>query len=387
MMTTTRTQQSTAPATPTTPTALLLAFELGERVWKLGFTTGMGQRPRIRQIAAGAVDRVLEEIARAKGRLKLPPDAAVVSCYEAGRDGFWLHRWLLAQGVTNHVVDSSSIEVNRRARRAKTDRLDLAGLLNLLARYLLGDPRVWRVVRVPSVAEEDARQLHRTWESVQQDRSRLICRLQGLLVTQGLRLRIDDDFLQRLETARLWDGTPVPEGLKQRIVRVWTQLALANGQLEELAAARDALVPDRQTATGRYVDGLPTLRGIGPIGAWVLATEIFGWRQIQNRRQLGALVGLVPAPYQSGDTSHDQGITRAGNRHVRRLMVQLAWSWVRYQPDSALAAWYQRRFGSGSKRMRRIGIVALARKLLIALWRYVEHGELPEGAILKSQVA
>jgi transposase len=347
----------------------------------------MGQSPRIRQIAAGAVDRVLEEMARAKSRLKVPAEAPVVSCYEAGRDGFWLHRWLLAQGVTNHVVDSSSIEVNRRARRAKTDRLDLAGLLNLLARYRLGDPRVWRVVRVPSVAEEDARQLHRTWESVQQDRSRLMCRLHGLLVTQGLRLRIADDFQQRLETARLWDGTPVPEGLKQRIGRVWAQLTLANGQLEELAAARDALVPDRQTATGRYVDGLPTLRGIGPIGAWVLATEIFGWRQIQNRRQLGALVGLVPAPYQSGDTSHDQGITRAGNRHVRRLMVQLAWSWVRYQPDSALAAWYQRRFGSGSKRMRRMGIVALARKLLIALWRYVEHGELPEGAIVKSQVA
>ena len=151
MMTTTRTQQSTAPTTPTT---LLLAFELGERVWKLGFTTGMGQRPRIRQIPAGAIDRVLEEVARAKNRLQVPAEAPVVSCYEAGRDGFWLHRWLGAQGVTNHVVDSSSIEVNRRARRAKTDRLDLAGLLNLLARYLLGDRRVWRVVRVPSVAEE-----------------------------------------------------------------------------------------------------------------------------------------------------------------------------------------------------------------------------------------
>jgi transposase len=366
---------------------VLLAFELGERVWKLGFTTGMGQRPRVRQIAAGAVERIVEEIARAKTRLKLPADAPVVSCYEAGRDGHWLHRWLGAQGVTNHVVDSSSIEVNRRARRAKTDRLDLAGLLSLLARYLLGDQRVWRVVRVPSVAEEDARQLHRTWESVQQDRSRLLCRLQGLLVTQGLRLRMDENFLARLEAARLWDGSPVPDGLAQRVRRVWAQLELVNTQLEELEAARGALVPDPETATGRYVDTLPTLRGIGPIGAWVLATEIFGWRQIQNRQQLGALVGLVPAPYQSGDTAHDQGITRAGNKHVRRLMVQLAWSWVRYQPGSGLAQWYQRRFGSGSKRMRRIGIVALARKLLIALWRYVEQGEIPEGAILKSDAA
>lgn len=384
MMTTTRVTESTAPTT-IPPIKLLLAFELGERTWKLGFTTGIGQRPRVRQIPAGATDRILEEIARAKRRLQLPVETAVVSCYEAGRDGFWLHRYLVAQGVTNYVVDSSSIEVNRRARRAKTDRLDLAGLLNLLARYLAGDRRAWRVVRVPSVAEEDARQLHRTWESVQQDRARLICRLQGLLVTQGVRLRIDDDLLQRVDAARLWDGTPVPKGLRDRIRRAWEQLALANRHLEELAAARDRLVADRETVTGRYADALPTLRGIGPVGAWVLATEIFGWRQIQNRRQLGALVGLVPAPYQSGDTAHDQGITRAGNKHVRRLMVQLAWSWVHYQPESALTRWYQRRFGSGSKRLRRIGIVALARKLLIALWRYVEHGEIPEGAIVKSQ--
>jgi transposase len=386
MMTMTRTTESTAPTLRASMT-LLLAFELGERGWKLGFTTGMGQRARVRQIPAGTVDRIIEEIARAKRRLQLPPDTAVVSCYEAGRTGFWLHRWLLAHGVTNHVVDSSSIEVNRRARRAKTDRLDLAGLLNLLARYLLGDQRVWRVVRVPSVAEEDARQLHRAWESLQQDRSRLLCRLQGLLSTQGLRLRIDDDFLQRLDAARLWDGRPVPEGLRQRIRRVWTQLELVNAQLKELVAARRALTPEPGTALSRYVDALPTLRGIGSIGAWMLATEIFGWRQIQNRRELAALVGLVPAPYQSGETNHDQGITRAGNKHVRRLMVQLAWSWVRYQPESALTQWYERRFGRGSRRMRRIGIVALARKLLIALWRYVDQGEIPDGAIVKCQAA
>jgi transposase len=197
MITMTRTTESTA-ATDTSSVTLLLAFELGERSWKIGFTTGMGQRPRIREIAAGGVDRVLEEIARAKNRLKLPTNAPVVTCYEAGRDGFWLHRWLVAHGISNHVVDSSSIEVNRRARRAKTDRLDVAALLNLLARYLLGDRRVWRVVRVPSVLEEDARQLHRSWESVQQDRSRLLCRLQGLLLTQGVRVRIDREFLQRL---------------------------------------------------------------------------------------------------------------------------------------------------------------------------------------------
>lgn len=374
-------------ASVTTTRALLLAFELGDRHWKLGFTTGLGQRVRIRQVAAGAVEQVLEEVARAKRWLKLPAEAAVISCYEAGREGFWLHRWLEAQGVTNRVVDSSSIEVNRRARRAKTDTLDLAGLLNLLARYQLGDRRVWRVVRVPSVEEEDARQLHRSWETLQQDRTRLMNRLQGLLMTQGVRLPVTTDFLERLAAARLWDGTPVPAGLQRRLTGVWTQLELLNQQLKALATTRASLPADPETTTGRYVQRLPTLRGIGPIGAWVLATEIFGWRQIRTARELGGLVGLAPAPYQSGETARDQGITRAGNKHVRRLMVQLAWSWLRYQPTSALSLWYQQRFGQGSRRLRRIGIVAVARKLLIAVWRYVEHGVIPSGATLKPEAA
>jgi len=386
MMTTTRVTECTAPATivPTNPITLLLAFELGERRWKLGFTTGFGQRPRLRVVPAGAVDRVLEEITRAKRRLKLADTTPVVSCYEAGRDGFWLHRYLVAHGITNQVLDSSSIEVNRRARRAKTDKLDLAGLLNLLARYLAGDRRAWRVVRVPTVAEEDARQLHRSWETGQKERTRLRCRLQGLLTTHGVRLPMTTDFLKHLEAARLWDGTPIPAGLQARLTRVWQQLELVDAQLAELETERAALRVDPETVPGRYVARLPTLRGIGPVGAWVLATEIFGWREIRNARQLGGLVGLVPAPFQSGETDHDQGITRAGNKHVRRLMVQLAWSWRRWQPASALTCWYEERFGRGSRRLRRIGIVALARKLLIALWRYVERGQIPDGAIVKA---
>jgi transposase len=365
------------------PRNVLLAFELGERTWKLGFTTGLGQRPRIRQVPAGAVDRVVEELARAKRRLKVPEDTPVISCYEAGRDGFWLHRYLVGHGVINHVVDSSSIEVKRRARQAKTDALDLAGLLTLLARYLAGDRRAWRVVRVPTVAEEDARQLHRTWEAVQKDRTRLLCRLQGLLITQGVRLRITDTFLAQLATVRLWDGSSLPPGLTARLTRVWHQLELLNAQRDELEKAH-ALVADPATTTGRYLQRLPTLRGVGALGARVLATEIFGWRQIRNARQLGSLVGLVPAPYQSGETVRDHGITRAGNKHVRRLIVQLAWSWRRYQPTSVLTQWYEQTFGRGSSRMRRIGIVALARKLLIALWRYGDQGELPEGAVVKA---
>jgi transposase len=386
MMTMTRPEESTAVATRTGPT-LLLAFELSERVWKLGFTTGLGQRPRLRHIPARATDRILEEIAHAKARFRLPTTTSVVSCYEAGREAFWLHRWLVAHGVSNHVIDSSSIEVNRRARRAKTDRLDLEGLLHLLTRHQSGERRVWRVLLVPSVEEEDARQLHRTRETLQQDRTRIINRLKGLMTTQGLVLQIDLDFLTQLETARLWDGTPIPSGLKARLQRGWAQLAFMNRTLADVDAERAALAPKVTTTMGRYVAALPTLRGIGPIGTWTLATEIFGWREIKNRRQLGGLVGLVPAPYQSGDRTHDQGITRAGNKHVRRLMVQLAWSWLRYQPDSALTQWYEGKFGRGSRRLRRIGIVALARKLLIALWRYAEHGEIPEGAMVKGQAA
>ena len=378
MITMTRTSESTAPTG-----GLLLAFELGQRSWKLGFTVGMGQRPRIRQIPAGAVHALATEIERAKQRLGLCADSPVMSCYEAGRDGFWLHRYLVAHGITNYVVDSSSIEVNRRARRAKTDRLDLAGLLSLLARYVLGDRRAWRVVRVPTVVEEDARHLPRTLEALTQDRTRLMSRLKSLLTTQGVSLPIDAKFLNRLEAAHLWDGTPLPPGLQERLTRTWTQLQEVDVQIRDLKALRLRRPENLTPATSRALAQLLTMRAIGPIGASVLATEIFGWRRIRNGRELGALVGLVPAPYQSGETDYDQGITRAGNAHVRRVIVQLAWGWIRHQPDSALTLWYQQRFGAGGKRVRKIGIVALARKLLIALWRYLETGVVPDGAQLK----
>jgi transposase len=331
MIAMTRTQESTAPTG-----GLLLAFELGQRSWKLGFTVGIGQRPRIRQIPAGAVSALATEIARAKQRLGLASDASVISCYEAGREGFWLHRYLLAQGMTNYVVDSSSIEVNRRARRAKTDRLDLAGLLSLLARYVLGDRRAWRVVRVPTVAEEDARHLPRTLEALTQARTRLMSRLKSLLTTQGVSLPIDATFLKRLEAAHLWDGAPLPPGLQERLTRSWTQLQEVDGQIRDLKALRLTRPEHLTPATSHALAQLMTMRAIGPIGASVLATEIFGWRRIRNGRELGALVGLVPAPYQRGETDYDQGITRAGNAHVRRVIVQLAWGWTRHQPDSAL---------------------------------------------------
>ncbi len=370
-------------STPSSSPCLLLAFELGERRWKVGFTVGIGQRPRVCDLAAGAVARLDDEIRRAKQRFGVPSDAPVISCYEAGRDGFWLHRYLVAHGITNHVIDSSSIEVSRRARRAKTDRLDLGGLLTLLARFVQGERRLWHVVRVPSVTEEDARHLPRTIEAVTQHRTRLINRVKGLLATHGVRCRVDADFLRTIREVRLWDGTPLPAGLTERLQCEWAQLEHLSQQLRALKAIRTRRQRDLTTTHGRTMTQLLRVRGVGPTSATVLTAEIFGWRQIRNRRQLGALVGLVPAPYQSGEMHRDQGITRAGNTHARHVIMQVAWGWVRHQPHSALTQWYQHRFGGGGKRVQRVGIVALARKLLIALWRYLERGVIPDGAQLK----
>jgi transposase len=231
------------------------------------------------------------------------------------------------------------------------------------------------------VAEENDRHWHRTRETFQQDRTRVINRLKGLLATLGVAVPVAGDFLNAVRKARLWDGTPVPPGAYARLQHEWALLQDVERHLEEIDATREAR--RLEPATARCATKLQTLRGVGPLGAEVLATEIFGWRHIRNGRELGALVGLVPGRYQSGETDRELGITRAGNTHVRRISVQLAWSWLRNQRASALVEWYQRRFGGGSKRLRRIGIVALARKLLVALWRYVDQGVVPDGAELK----
>jgi transposase len=220
-------------------------------------------------------------------------------------------------------------------------------------------------------------------ETLQQERTRLSNRLKGLLTTHGVTVPVRAEFLTRVRAARRWDGTPLPAGLLARVQQVWTQLEALTQQVAAIDATREATAVDPATETGQWVARLQTLRGIGSIGAWSLATEIFGWREIRNGRQLGAFVGLVPVPYQSGDTAHAGGITRAGNRHVRRLVVQLAWTWLRYQPTSALSRWYRARFDRG-RRLRRIGIIALARKLLIAWWRYGARGDMPAGAIVKA---
>jgi transposase len=366
----------------TTEPSLYLAFELSKEKWKLGFSTGLGQHPRRRTIDAGDLLAVQQEIDWAKRRFHLPADIPVKSCYEAGRDGFWLHRYLVEAKVENLVVDSSSIKIDRRAKRAKTDRIDVEKLLNMLIRYYNGEQKVWSVVHVPSVEAEDKRHLHRQLSTYKVDRTRHIGRIKGLLAIQGLNLPIHVDFLDRLEAVRLWDGSRLPPGLRARVEREYASLQYVEQHIQELEAERDELIETSDDPSVAKVRQLMKLRAIGPNSAWLFVMEFFGWRQFRNRREVGGLAGLSPTPYQSGEEWREQGISKAGNRAVRAMAIEIAWCWLRYQPNSELALWFYEKFGH-SKRTRKIGIVALARKLLIVLWRYLEMAEIPAGAHLK----
>jgi transposase len=361
-----------------------LALELGWGEWKLGFTTGLGQKPRLRTMPAGDLARLSEEIRRAKERFRLPAKSRVVSCYEAGRDGFWLHRFLVAHGVENQVVDSASIEVNRRARRAKTDRLDVTKLVLMLVRYAEGERKVWSVVRVPSVEEEDRRQLHRELSMLKRERTRQSNRIKGLLASVGVRVAVQKDLAEQLDQVRLWDGSPLAPGLRLRLQGEVERLEFIVGQIKELEQERAELLRHSTAPEIDKVRQLVRLKGIGVNSAWVDVMEFFAWRQFRNRRQVGALAGLTPTPYTSGASSREQGISKAGNRHVRAMAIEIAWGWLRFQPRSKLTLWYRERFGHGNSRLRRIGIVAVARRLLVDLWRYVEFGVVPEGAELKA---
>ncbi len=373
----------TTRATECTAATLFLALELGSSKWTLAFGLSAGQRPRIRTVVAGDLAALRREIARACDRFGVPRTTPVRSCYEAGRDAFWLHRWLVAQGIANVVVDSSSIEVNRRRRRAKTDRLDAGRLLVLLRRWAGGERQVWSVVHVPTAEAEAARQGPREVATVRADRVRIRNRIQGLLATQGIRCALTRRFPARLETLRTGDGQPLAAAWQARLRREWAQLETIEARLTTLRTARDATIREGTDRVAQVAHQLCGLRGVAEAGAALYSAELFATRTFQNGRQLGALTGLVPVPYRSDQRVADQGISKAGRSELRRVSIQLAWGWLRWQPDSALAAWFQRRFGAAGGRSRRIGIVAVARKLVIALWRFVDQGLIPEGARLK----
>lgn len=376
---------TTAPENATVHEAqyLAMSLELGATEWKLAFSPGLGQQPRHRGVAAGDLEAVKKEITAAKVRFKLPADVRVVSCYEAGRDGFWIHRALRLLGVENHVVDSASIEVSRRSRRAKTDRLDAAKLLSQLLRYLSGERRALKIVRVPTEEEEDRRHLHRELKTVKGARTAVTNRIKGLLATVGVRLKEIAELPRVLERVRLWNGKPLPGWLKARLERDWQEREQLQARIAGLEKQRRDLLRKGKDSGSECARKLNRLRGMGPNASWLYALEFFAWRAFKNRRQIGGLAGLTPTPYQSGADHREQGICKAGNRWMRSLAIEIAWGWLRYQPDSELSRWYQERYGRGSTRLRKIGIVALARKLLIELWKYLQTGTPPAGAVLK----
>ena len=381
MTPTTRKQESTGKSA-----VLYMALELGWSKWKLAFATEAGQKPRQQTIAARDLAALNREIDRAKVRFGLLESTRVVSCYEAGRDGFWLHRYLESMGVKNRVVDSSSIEMNRRARQAKSDGVDVGKLLSLLIRSESGEAgRVWSVVRVPSVAEEDGRQLARELETLKQERTAHRNRMRSLLASQGVDLKVSKDFLEELKSAKLWDGSSLSEDLRSRLEREWDRMVLLEKQVADLEDRRKKMVKEPQEAVAQVARRLYQIKSIGLNSAWLFSSEFFSWRQFRDRRQVGSLAGLAPTPFHSGDRLHrEQGISRAGNNRVRCMAIEIAWVWLRFQPRSELSRWFQERFAKAGSRSRRIGIVALARKLLVALWRYLETGEVPAGAELKS---
>ena len=363
---------------------LYVAFELALKEWKLAFSSGVADRPILRRVAAGDLDQLKQAIDQAKRKLRLGPKAVVLSCYEAGREGFWLHRHLVAIGVRNRIVDSASIEVNRRKRRAKSDRLDATKLVSMLIRSVSGEKQVWSEVHVPTQTAEDQRHLHRELHTLKRDRTRVTNRIKGYLFNQGIRLRRIRELPFVLKERRLWNGDSIPSGLHRRLEREWEHFEFLHKQILAIETERREELTKSRRRSVEQIRQLMRLRALGPGSSTILVHEFFAWRKFRNGKQVGSLAGLAPTPYQSGEMSRERGISKAGNRHVRGIAIQLAWSWLRYQPASRLSRWYDERFALGGPRARKVGIVAVARKLLVELWRFLEWGVLPEGAELKA---
>jgi transposase len=364
---------------------LLVAIEMSLKTWRLAMAVEGQTRKRVKTVEAGHYLELLQAVEDARGRFKLAEGTAVVFCYEAGREGFHPYRRLTELGHEVWMIDSASIEVSRQQRRAKSDGIDADRLVELMQRQARGEQQALRIVRVPGVEAEDQRWLPREREALLHDAQQVRNRIESVLFTQGYRA-----VPKSAKELTVWLTEPREMGvqLRARLHRDIERLALLESHLHAVEKALAQQVQQEQvTSLAGVAKALMQLSGIGLIGAWVLASEIFGWRQFRNRREVGAVLGLTPTPYSSGQDEREQGISKAGNRRARSMLVELAWLWLRYQPNSALSHWFMTRFSGGGKRMRRIGIVALARRLAIALWRYVDQGVVPEGAQLKTAKA
>jgi len=367
---------------------IFVAIELSQRSWLMTMHSPDRDRMSRHKFAGGDHAGLLALIDHVRARCEraLGSAPSVVSCYEAGYDGFWLHRRLMAAGIANLVFDPASIAVEQRGRRAKTDRIDGELLLRTLMAHCRGEPRVVRIVRVPEVEQEDVRRASRergrliTEQTAHINRIKALLRLVGL-ATGNPRRR---NWLRFLEQQRDWQGRPLPPQLAAEIRREHARLMLVRDQLEALAQASDAApasVAAAQMAKRREL--LLRLKGVGPVFAATLASEVF-YKDFHTRREVAGYFGLSPSPWRSGGIEREQGISKSGNRRARHKAIELAWLWLRHQPDAALSRWFHARTRNASKRIRRIAIVALARKLMVALWRYLTTGLVPNQAVLSA---
>ena len=364
---------------------VFVVFELSKARWQLGVLLPGSERLSRYSIEGGDLTALASRLARCRAEVaRTGKSARIMSCYEAGLDGHWLHRWLTDQGVISHEVDPSSIEVSRRARRAKTDRIDVDKLMRSFLAYLRGEPRVCSMVHVPTVEDEDRKRRTRERERLLKERTSHSNRIKGLLLGQGVREAqpLKPGFIASLDKMRTGDGRMLTPRLREEIVREHERLCFVTKQLNALEAANEAAL--RAAAPGSAeakMQQLVDLKSIGPVGGQGLVNEVF-YRSFNNRRQVGGYFGLTGTPYDSGASRREQGISKAGNRRARKLAIELAWLWLRYQPGSELSCWYRQRVGDAKGRVRRIAIVALARKLMVALWRYLTTGVVPTGAVL-----
>jgi transposase len=364
-----------------------VVFELSKAKWKLGVQLPGSPKLSRYTIAGGDLAALSKLLAAARVRVERSSGKAVriLSCYEAGYDGHWLHRWLTDHGVTNYEIDPSSIEVSRRARNVKTDRIDLDKLMRTFLAYLRGEPRACSMVHVPSAAEEDRKRRNRERDRLMKERTAHTNRIKGLLHAQGIRdvQPLRRGFIAGLGQMRTGDGRLLAPNLKQEVIREHERLSLVEQQLRQIEAQSmtevKAAVPGSVEAK---IAQLIDLRGLGLVSGLALMNEAF-YRAFENRRQVGAYFGLTGTPFDSGSSKRDQGISKAGNARVRALAVEVGWLWVQHQPNSELTRWFLARVGNQKGRVRRIAIVALARKLMVALWRYVTTGVVPTGAVLR----
>lgn len=392
-----RTQMALQQAN-TTAEYLYVSFELSGSEWKLTFSNGIDEKLREWDVPAGDLAAVTAAFALAKEKFRLDPRAPVRSVFEAGRDGFWLHRWLLKQGVESLVLDPSSEMVDRQAKRKKTDRIDGKKMVRDLVRWHRGDRFVFRAVRVPTEAQEDARRDSRERERLLKEEKRHRSCIESLLALHGARVEKAEavDFAK----VRTADAQQLPPRLRQELERIQARLLLVRQQRHELEAEeRKHLREVKKQLEEREKSGTPAkppatweekalmLMGLKAIGitSAVMLTQEYLFRSFENGRQVGSGAGMTGSPFASGGIDRELGISKAGNRRVRSMMVELSWLWLRYQPNSGLSKWFHARFGGG-KRTRRVGIVALGRRLLVALWRYVERGVVPEGVQFKDTV-